>query len=225
MGPSDSSRVGRGVAVLVVAMLGAGAFASSPATAGKFLTKKRALKLFYAKSAADARFINVGEKAGDANLLDGQDSTAFLGASAQATDADLLDGKDSTAFQQGCENGAVQAWAEVVPPVEATYSNVALSFSCAGVQIRVRQVQTGIYYVDFGGAELDPPCQPRVTLANLGNDAVAHAFAGTTTTNDSGLVVPNCVARVDIVNEAGMHVDLEFFTIVLFSPVPELIVP
>lgn len=49
MGPSESSRVGRGVAVLVVAMLGAGAFAISPATAGKFLTKKRALKLFYAK--------------------------------------------------------------------------------------------------------------------------------------------------------------------------------
>lgn len=109
--------------------------------------------------------------------------------------------------------------------MEATYSNVALSFSCAGVQIRARQLQTGIYYVDFGGAELAPPCQPRVTVVNLSNDLVAHAFAGTTTDNDSGPVVPNCVARVEIVNEAGMHVDLEFFTIVLLSPVPELVVP
>jgi hypothetical protein len=225
MGRSESSRVGRGVAVLVVAMLGAGAFAITPATAGKFLTKKRALKLFYAKSDADARFINVGEKAGDANLLDGLDSTDFLGAAGQATDADLLDGKDSTAFQQGCENGAVQAWADVVPPVEATYSNVASSFSCAGVQIRARQLQTGIYFVDFGGAEFAFPCQPRVTVVNLSNDLFAHAFAGTSTANDSGGVVPNCVARIDIVNEAGMHVDLERFTIVLFSPVPELVVP
>ena len=40
----------RGVAVLTVAALGAGIFAVAPATAGKFLTKKRALKLFYTKS-------------------------------------------------------------------------------------------------------------------------------------------------------------------------------
>jgi len=34
----------------------------------------------------------------NADQLDGQDSTAFLGAAAKATDADLLDGQDSTAF-------------------------------------------------------------------------------------------------------------------------------
>jgi hypothetical protein len=52
------------VAVLTVAALGAGIFAVSPATAGKFLTKKRALKLFYTKDAlykkteSDARFLH-----------------------------------------------------------------------------------------------------------------------------------------------------------------------
>ena len=37
-------------------------------------------------------------KVGDADTLDGQNSTAFLGATAKAADADQLDGKDSTDF-------------------------------------------------------------------------------------------------------------------------------
>ena len=37
-------------------------------------------------------------EAADADKLDGQDSTAFLGAAAKAADADKLDGQDSTAF-------------------------------------------------------------------------------------------------------------------------------
>ena len=97
MGGTEPRMGRRGVAVLLLALLAAGVVASSPATAGKFLTKKRALKLFYPKSEADARFINVGEKAGDADTLDGKDSTAFLGASAKASDADTLDGNDSSA--------------------------------------------------------------------------------------------------------------------------------
>lgn len=39
-----------------------------------------------------------GATAADSSLLDGLDSTAFLGASAKAADADKLDGLDSTAF-------------------------------------------------------------------------------------------------------------------------------
>lgn len=61
----------------------------TPATAVTFLTKKK----------ADKRYVNVGERASDANLLDGQDSSAFLGANQKASDADKLDGKDSTDFQ------------------------------------------------------------------------------------------------------------------------------
>ena len=37
-------------------------------------------------------------KVGDADTLDGQNSTAFLGATAKAADADQLDGKNSTDF-------------------------------------------------------------------------------------------------------------------------------
>ena len=38
------------------------------------------------------------QSAGNANALDGLDSTAFLGAGAKATDSEALDGLDSTAF-------------------------------------------------------------------------------------------------------------------------------
>ncbi len=52
----------RGAAVLAVAALTAGAFALSPATsATKFLTKKKARKLFYTKAAADGRFLRVDQ--------------------------------------------------------------------------------------------------------------------------------------------------------------------
>jgi hypothetical protein len=50
-------------------------------------------------------------------------------------------------------------------------------------------------------------------------------FAGTDTANETGGVVPNCVARIDFVTDAGMHVDFERFTIALLSPVSELVVP
>lgn len=91
-------RTWRGVWVLVVAMLTAGTLAIAPATAGKFLTKKRALKLFYAKAAADSRFVNIDEKASDSDKLDGTDSTGFLGAGGKASDSDKLDGIDSIGF-------------------------------------------------------------------------------------------------------------------------------
>lgn len=78
----------RGALVLAVTMLAAGAFAAAPAfSAGKGLTKKRALKLFYTKAQSearfldqaegDARFLNIDEKAADADRLDGLDSSAF----------------------------------------------------------------------------------------------------------------------------------------------------
>ena len=64
----------RGVGVLAIGMLAAGALAVSPATAGKFLTKKR----------ADKRYINVKETAFDSKKLDGKDSSEFLLADNQA---------------------------------------------------------------------------------------------------------------------------------------------
>jgi hypothetical protein len=62
--------------------------------AGAHITKR----LPHLQKHLDSRYVNLNEKAADANLLDGQDSTAFLGANAKAADADLLDGQNSTAF-------------------------------------------------------------------------------------------------------------------------------
>jgi len=45
-------------------------------------------------------FLGVGGKATDAELLDGQDSADFLGAGDKATDAELLDGLDSAQFDR-----------------------------------------------------------------------------------------------------------------------------
>lgn len=93
------STITRAVGLLAAVMLAAGALAISPASAVKSFSKKKAVKLFYTKASADARFINVGEKASDANMLDGQDSTAFLGATAKAADSDKLDGQDSEVYK------------------------------------------------------------------------------------------------------------------------------
>ncbi len=45
-------------------------------------------------------FLGAGEKAADADLLDGMDSADFLGAGEKAADSNLLDGMDSDAFLQ-----------------------------------------------------------------------------------------------------------------------------
>ncbi len=45
-----------------------------------------------------AAFLGANGKAADSDLLDGQDSTAFLGAISKAADSELLDGKDSSDF-------------------------------------------------------------------------------------------------------------------------------
>jgi hypothetical protein len=88
----------RALSVLALAVVGVVLVAGISPGATRFLTKKKALSLFYTKAQADPRYINVDEMAANANLLDGQDSTAFLGANATAANANLLDGQDSTAF-------------------------------------------------------------------------------------------------------------------------------
>lgn len=57
---------------------------------------------FYNKADSDSRFTNSDEKAFDSDLLDGKDSTEFLGATAKAADADKLDGRDSADFKVNC---------------------------------------------------------------------------------------------------------------------------
>jgi hypothetical protein len=51
-----------------------------------------------ASSAQSANTATSANTAGDADLLDGRDSGAFLGANSKAADADLLDGQNSSAF-------------------------------------------------------------------------------------------------------------------------------
>ena len=90
--------VGRGIGVLAVGVaLVAASVAVAPA-ATKALTKKK----------ADARYVNVGEKASDADLLDGTDADAFardsevfptvLGADGTGSglDADTVDGASTS---------------------------------------------------------------------------------------------------------------------------------
>lgn len=51
-------------------------------------------------------FLGAGDKAADADLLDGFNSSAFLAVGAKAADADKLDGQDSSAFLGAGEKAA-----------------------------------------------------------------------------------------------------------------------
>jgi hypothetical protein len=88
-------RIGPRLAALLVLSLLVGLNLVLPA--GAHVTKK----LPHLFRHLDPRYTNVNEMAANSNLLDGQDSTAFLGAAAKAADADLLDGQNSTAFMAG----------------------------------------------------------------------------------------------------------------------------
>jgi hypothetical protein len=61
----------RGAITLAVAAVTISALAITPGDAASTLTKAKAKKLFYTKKSADARFINVGEKASDSDKVDG----------------------------------------------------------------------------------------------------------------------------------------------------------
>ena len=113
------ARSWRGIVVLAIGMLAAGALALSPAlSAQQPLTKKKANKLY----------VNIGEMASDSDLLDGIDSTGFLGAGATATNSSQLNGMSSDEFQ-----GAYSRTIVVSPgPTEAA-SGQALLDAIAGI--------------------------------------------------------------------------------------------
>lgn len=56
-GTGGRSPLWRGVAVLIAGAMLLGVFAITPATAARFLTKKKALKLFYTKAQANQMFL------------------------------------------------------------------------------------------------------------------------------------------------------------------------
>jgi hypothetical protein len=84
------------VVILVGAVLATPAQAHFTASISHIID--HAKKVFYTKSQSDSRYVNVGEKAANADKLDGLDSTAFLPADAQAVDSDRLDEFDSSDF-------------------------------------------------------------------------------------------------------------------------------
>lgn len=61
-------------------------------TTGASTTKLLAKRIFYTKRQSNARFINVGEQAGNSNLLDGLDSTAFASSSHVHSGGDIASG-------------------------------------------------------------------------------------------------------------------------------------
>lgn len=158
----------------------------------------------YTKKASNNRFINVGEKASDADKLDGKDSTAFLASAGKAADADKLDNLDSTAFQ-----GRVH-WAHVA----ADGSIFAQSGGLSTVH-----VNTGEYYVVFpisasGKAVLATgkwvASTGTITSVILCGGAPEGATCTATGTNNTNTVY------VDVKNDNGTLVDRGFY-VVLFA--------
>lgn len=72
-------------------------------------------------------FLGSGQKAADSDLLDGQDSSTFLGAGAKAADSNLLDGQDSSAF---LDAGAKAADANTLDGIDS------LGFARSGIYVR-----------------------------------------------------------------------------------------
>lgn len=80
-------------------------------------------------------FLGVSQKAADADTLDGRDSTAFLEANSKAADSDKLDGQDSTAFRVSCPSGTqlfVGLCFETLARPEANFENATATCAAAG---------------------------------------------------------------------------------------------
>jgi hypothetical protein len=108
----------------------------------------------------DPRYINVNETAANANLLDGQDSSAFLAANAKAADSDLLDGQNSTAFMSG--PGKVIDGAAVMNP--GTVNTLI--------------IEPGLFQVEYVCRE-PVSTNPSVTLTNLTSGDPFQVFVDT----------------------------------------------
>jgi hypothetical protein len=87
------------VSLLVVSLCGGLLVAPSVAHDSASIThnwnrhyKRLAKLIFYTRRQANARFINIGERAGNSNLLDGLDSTDFASSSHSHSGADITTG-------------------------------------------------------------------------------------------------------------------------------------
>ncbi len=167
---------------LVLVTVAAAGLLLSPATAANFLTRKK----------ADKRYINVGEKASDADLLDGQDSTAFLSTNQKAADADKLDGKDSTQFQ-----GAYARTIVVAPVGTPTQNGTALRNAlnsitgASGANRYLLKIEPGNY--DLGNT----PLQMKSWVDIEGSGAPAtDIWSGAFNTDTSATIMSDALAEL-----------------------------
>jgi hypothetical protein len=143
------------MAILVVIALIMGANLISPAVGHV----KRSIKHLYKH--LDKRYYNVGEKVGDANTLDGLDSSAFLRTTGKAADADRLDGIDSPAFLPGFLPGGKTIYGDFYIVGEA---QAAGDFSGNQIHFIYRfQALPAFHYILVGGV---PPAACPGTFAN-----------------------------------------------------------
>jgi hypothetical protein len=137
-------------------------------------------------------------KVGDADTLDGMDSSAFLGASAKAADADKLDGKDSRDFAR--LGGYINADGTVEQGSGFTVTHIAGS---------------GRYVIDF----------PAGTFPTAASVDLARWPVGTATPEQSRLTTTVCGRGKSVFGEgriqfcfhdsSGASVDTDFAFIVM----------
>ena len=201
-GRSKKWGAARWAAVLIVGTL-VGSTLIGPAVAhlNRPLTFAHLKKHFYTKKVANNRFINVGEKASDADKLDGKDSAEFLGAAGKAADADKLDNLDSAAFQKsGCVNGNVLGYARIADEDYGTsYADVPGSFTCvSGFTVRAKETAAGEFTIDFGfnGIAVLSPCGEHIPVATL-EDSAGEIIASSGSESSGGpLLGQDCVVLV-----------------------------
>lgn len=101
-------------------------------------------------------YLPVDLQAVDADLLDGKDSTEFLGKAEKAADAELLDGQDSAAFQSSL------LWAMVDSDGTIVAQSGGISTISSG---------GGGFYLDFGQSVQDRPIMAMLRYANTGGES------------------------------------------------------
>jgi hypothetical protein len=216
MGSREKGRgkVGTSVAMLMVGLL-MGSVMLSPVGAHIKNFNHLKAKHFYTKKASNNRFINVGEKASDADKLDGKDSTEFLGTAGKAADADKLDNLDSTAFQRsGCVDGNVLGYVRIVAADYGSgYTNVPTSFTCvSGFTSRAKQTSPGVFRIDFGfnGTILLSPCGQHVPVATLEDLGDIIASSG----SEGGPIASDCVVDVNTFDDLGDPAGVDFSLVI-----------
>lgn len=194
----------RALSVLAIALAGVMLVAGVSPGAAKPLTKKKALKLFYTKAQADEQFVNVGEKAGDADKLDGQDSSAFgqlatVNRTASCPGSGFYPEASSHPYTTSVSGGGVEHRRH-------TSATQVIELHCP-VNLPQGAVITGVRLVVFDGGNTSPdfigPCHLRripatgvpAVLAATGNTSSAFN-SGVTTLDDTTITSPVVPAEV-----------------------------